>query len=145
MIIRPRRKVTKVFIHCTASNNSKLHGTELLKEVGRWHLARGFKEIGYHYLIDMAGRIMEGRDLEKIPAAQKGHNTGSIAICVHGLSHFTQDSMDALVALCRAINKAYPEGLTFHGHCEVEPNKTCPVFDYKKLLELAPDGRSMLK
>jgi hypothetical protein len=104
--------------------------------VWKWHVDENrWSDIGYHYLIDKRGNVMHGRPLEKTPAAQKGHNTGTIAIMVHGLEWFTEDSMKALRHLCRQINLAYSGRISFHGHCEVS-NKSCPVFEYKRILML---------
>jgi len=140
---KPSRPVDRVFIHCSASDAVYLAGEELVAEIRRWHLARGFREIGYHFVIDKAGRVMAGRSLEKTPAAQEGHNAGTIAICVHGLlrDRFTAEALDTLAFLCRQINAAYGGAVTFHGHCEVNREKTCPVFDYKAVLELDAEGR----
>lgn len=140
---KPARAVHAVFIHCSASDDPRLAGAELVAEIRRWHLARKFADVGYHFLIDKAGRILEGRGLEKIPAAQKGHNAGSIAICVHGLAieKFTPEALDSLGFLARAIDAAYGGRITFHGHREVNRAKTCPVLDYKTLLGLDEKGR----
>ena len=107
-----------------------------------WHIARGWSTVGYHYFIRKDGTIEEGRNLESIPAAQKGYNTGSIAICAHGLEKdkFTEVQLQAVKELCKTINKAYGGFLRFRGHCEVA-NKDCPVFDYKELLELDENGK----
>lgn len=134
---KPKRNVTKVFIHCSASDNPAHDGVEIIRE---WHLARGFNDIGYHYYIAKDGSVEKGRSLSKIPAAQKGHNTGSIAICVGGLNNFSDAQMKSLVELCKEINEAYDFLITFHGHREVEPKKTCPVFDYKSVLNLDSKG-----
>ena len=136
MFNKPKRKVTKVFIHCSASDNTS-HDLEAIRQ---WHFARGFRDIGYHFVITKYGEIQKGRNLEWIPAAQKGHNAGSIAICVCGLKTFTKESLESLVELCKEINKSH-KNITFHGHCEVNPNKTCPVFDYKALLNLNKNGK----
>ncbi len=135
MFGKPRRKVSKVFIHCSASD-AKSHDN--VRTILRWHLARGFSDIGYHYVITKDGVLHEGRPLRLIPAAQKGHNTGSIAICVTGLTRFTARQMHTLVGLCIEIN--YAMDVTFHGHTEVNPLKTCPVFGYREVLQLNPDG-----
>lgn len=84
--------------------------------------------------------MLPGRGLEKTPAAQKGCNTGTVAICVHGLESFSQAALDACRYLCAEINEDYDGRITFHGHCEVSP-KACPVFDYKGLLSLDRFGR----
>ena len=132
---KPLRDVDRVFIHCSASDDEGLRGEEMVNEIRRWHLARGFSNVGYHFLIDREGNILPGRTMELIPAAQKGHNTGTIAIMVHGLEDFSFESLKACKILCAAINEAYAGLISFHGHCEVS-EKICPVFDYKTLLEL---------
>ncbi len=129
---KPQRKISKVFIHCSDSDNQTHDNIQTMRE---WHIARGFDDVGYHYFIRKSGQIENGRPIENVPAAQEGHNTGSIAICVSGSKEYTNQSMEALKMLCIAINKAYNGKITFHGHCEVS-SKTCPVFDYKRVLKL---------
>lgn len=136
---KPRRPVARVFIHCSADDNPNNDNAATMH---RWHLERGFAEIGYHYFIRKDGTIQVGRDIEKVPAAQEGHNTGSIAICLHGLTKekFTAAQINALQSLCKKINVAYSKSITFHGHREVAA-KLCPVFDYKAALRLDKFGR----
>lgn len=136
--IKPKRAVDRVFLHCSASNNPKHNNVETMRA---WHLARGFKDIGYHYFITTQGAVLAGRPLEQTPAAQEGNNTGTIAICLHGLNveDFTLAQFDSLRQLCDQINAAYPGRVTFHGHREVA-NKLCPVFDYKAVLGLDNEG-----
>lgn len=135
MFEKPRRKVSKVFIHCSASD-VKSHDN--VRTIRRWHLARGFSDIGYHYIITRNGKLHEGRPLRLIPAAQKRHNTGSIAICVTGLVQFSAVQMQTLISLSIEIDEALD--VTFHGHNEVNPMKACPVFNYGAVLQLEPDG-----
>lgn len=132
---KPERQIDRVFLHCSASDDEFLEGEGLVGTVRNWHLARNFSDVGYHFLIDKLGKVMLGRDLEKIPAAQKGHNTGTIAIMVHGLTDFAPASLTACHQLCKQINTVYEGRISFHGHCEVS-SKSCPVFDYKSLLNL---------
>ena len=139
-IKKPKRNVAKVFLHCSASDHAHHDNAETMD---KWHKERGWSGIGYHYFIRKDGVIQVGRDIEKVPAAQRGHNTGSIAICVHGLdvNKFTKEQRASLTALCLTLNKLYRGGLTFHGHREVEKNKACPVFNYRLWLRLDKDGR----
>lgn len=150
---KPARPVSRVFLHCSASDNP-LH--DCISAIRGWHVdGNGWRDVGYHYFIQSDGTIQQGRDLELIPAAQVGHNTGSIAICLHGLteSRFTGAQRNALFNLCQRIDHTYrtprasalaqyawEQTVTFHGHCEVS-NKTCPVFDYKEWLSLDDKGR----
>lgn len=136
VFVKPKRVINKVFVHCSASENEAHDDVSVIKQ---WHLARGWSDVGYHFYIKKNGLIQKGRPLHVVPAAQKGHNTGSIAICLGGLKEFTEAQFDSLRELCDTIRKEMPH-VTFHGHCEVEPNKTCPVFDYKKVLGLNNKG-----
>lgn len=45
---------------------------------------RGWKDVGYHYMIDWEGRILEGRPVELLGAHVEKHNTGSIGIVLMG-------------------------------------------------------------
>lgn len=138
---KPARAVTRVFLHCSASDNPD-HDNAATMDA--WHKQRGWSGIGYHLFIRKSGLIEKGRDLEKVPAAQAGHNTGTIAVCLHGLAvdRFTEAQFSSLIGLCQQINIAYGGRVTFHGHREVA-NKACPVFDYKQVLGL--DGRGYLR
>ena len=136
--VKPARDVSRVFLHCSASGRPEHDDVSVIRE---WHLERGWSDVGYHFFIRSDGLIQEGRPLEKIPAAQGGHNTGTIAICLHGLvsSDFSLGQFNSLQNLCHQINRAYDDAITFHGHCEVS-DKDCPVFNYKHVLALSEQG-----
>lgn len=140
---KPKRRITKVFIHCSASDNIYHDNIETIT---RWHKERGFKEIGYHYYINKQGIIFEGRSLEKTPASQKNYNLDTIAICLGGLkkANFTEAQFTSLKSLCKAMSNVYNDNITFHGHKEVA-NKECPVFDYKAVLQLDEKGKLGIK
>ncbi|WP_275789718.1 peptidoglycan recognition protein family protein [Pararhizobium gei] len=135
---KPTRPVTRVFLHCSASDNPAHDNAATMDQ---WHKERGWAGIGYNLFIRKSGLLEIGRSLEVTPAAQAGHNTGTIAICLHGLKaeNFTQAQFATLKSLCDQINVAYGGKVTFHGHCEVA-RKACPVFDYKRILSLDSGG-----
>ena len=137
MFSKPSRKVHRVFIHCSASDYAHHDNIDTMKS---WHLARGFSDVGYHFFIQKDGTLEYGRDIEKTPAAQKGHNLYTLAICMHGLKeeNFTQKQFDTLNKLAIQIDHNY-ENVSFHGHCEVS-KKACPVFNYRKVLDLGRYG-----
>ena len=140
---KPDRPVDRVFIHCSASDSTEHDDVEVIR---KWHTeppphGRGWSDVGYHFFIRKTGRVEKGRPIERTPAAQRGNNTGTIAICLHGLKaeKFTGHQFRALVKLTSDIDEAYDSQITFHGHCEVAA-KDCPVFDYKRVLGLSDDG-----
>lgn len=139
MFTKPKRPVSRVFLHCSASD---VPAHDNVATMRAWHLANGWSDVGYHFFIRKDGTLEAGRSLELTPAAQSGHNTGTIAICCHGLdaAKFTAAQFATLQALCREIDAAYDGAVTFHGHREVA-NKLCPVFDYRAVLGLDSKGR----
>lgn len=139
MFIKPERVVKRVFIHCSASDNPDHDDISVIR---RWHVeGNGWKDVAYHSFIKKDGTVQQGRDLEKTPAAQAGHNKNTIATCLHGLDvdQFTDEQKNSLFAYCEEINQAYGGDITFHGHKEVS-NKTCPVIDYVSILNLDEQG-----
>lgn len=134
----PHRDVNTVFLHCSATSNTEIDA----ETVHHWHTVdNGWSAIGYHFFITSDGVIQYGRDLELTPAAQSGYNTGTIAICANGLvpNDFSPEQLQVVKDLCLDIQKEYNFPLRFRGHTEVAA-KSCPVFDYKALLELDAEG-----
>lgn len=136
LFVAPKRLVKRVFIHCSASDNPEHDDIAIIRQ---WHLERGFSDVGYHFFIKKNGTIQRGRNIEVKPAAQENNNAHTIAICCAGLSKFTDAQFDSLKKLAASIHRKIPNA-TFHGHCEVNSSKTCPVFDYKSLLGLDNKG-----
>ena len=75
------RQINKIIIHCTATKEGQFVD---VAEVTKWHKARGFNTIGYHYLIGLNGEIWTGRPLEQAGAHTEGYNANSIGICYVG-------------------------------------------------------------
>ena len=142
--VKPQREVSRVFLHCTASDHPHHDNMETLRD---WHVrGNGWSDVGYHELITFNGDILAGRSLERIPAAQKGHNRGTIAIALSGGQNgqsvaFTAAQLETLRRRCQQINEAYGRAVTFHGHKEVAPGRACPVYDYQTILGLDGEGR----
>jgi len=142
-IEKPKRSINKIFIHCTAYPHQDIFGDSLVETITKWHKARGWSTIGYHGVIDCQGLYIPGRDFEKTPAAQGGHNTGTLAFSLDGLHihQFNQKQFTTLLFLADQLDSLYGNTITYHGHCEVNPNKSCPVFNYKKVLGISTDGK----
>ena len=130
------RQITEIIIHCSATPEGKDFSAA---DIDRWHKDRGFKMIGYHYVIYRDGSIHTSRPLEMVGAHCKGHNAHSIGICyIGGLAPNgrakdtrTPAQKDSLWALVQALLKQFPNA-TVHGHREFA-NKDCPCFDVKDL------------
>ena len=131
--IVPRRTITLLIVHCTATPA----GREVsLAEVDQWHRQRGWKGIGYHYLIRLDGTVEPGRPEAEIGAHCQNHNAHSLGICyVGGLDSQNRPADTrtpaqrlALRALLETLHARYPHALIV-GHHLFNPSKACPCFD----------------
>jgi N-acetylmuramoyl-L-alanine amidase len=75
------REINYIVIHCAATKPSM---DVPIERVRKWHLDRGWSDIGYHYYITRDGKIHKGRDLSVIGAHVSGYNKNSIGICYEG-------------------------------------------------------------
>ena len=144
-----KKPVDTIFVHCAATRPEWLAGSPLsekIKEMTRWHKAKGWSAIGYHWIIDRDGTVAGGRD-EKTPGAHvAGHNTGSIGVCLiggHGSSendpfskNYTTEQEIALFNLIQDI-KTRASITQIRGHNEVAA-KACPGFNVKRWLQGKP-------
>lgn len=111
-----------------------------MADVTGWHKARGFRTIGYHYLVGLDGTVHAGRPESEVGAHCLGRNAGSIGVCyVGGLDAETRQPRDtrtpaqrrALRRLVDSLRRRYPHA-TVHGHREFAA-KACPCFDIADL------------
>ena len=75
------RKIDEIIIHCSATAEGRNFTVE---DVRRWHKARGFVDVGYHYLVYLDGSVHVGRPLAQVGAHCLGHNAHSIGVCYIG-------------------------------------------------------------
>lgn len=83
-----RHPVREIIVHCSDTPPSWMAGRDIAdqrKEIRRWHVEeRGWKDIGYHWIIGRDGRVAMGRQETVIGAHVEGHNSGTIGICLIG-------------------------------------------------------------
>lgn len=134
-IVNNPRNITKIIVHCSATPEGKDFTTANIKQ---WHLARGFKDIGYHWVIYRDGSVHQGRSESVAGAHTTGYNSTSIGVCyIGGVAKDGKTPKDtrteaqkiALVNLLKELKQRYPKA-TIHGHREFA-NKACPSFDAK--------------
>ena len=103
--LRLRSKTDLIVIHHSASADVSA------AEIHRWHRAKGWAGIGYHFVIRRDGSVERGRPQETIGAhAGEGVNSHSIGICLCGNFMETLPSdaqMVSLVELVVWLRKAY--------------------------------------
>lgn len=129
------RHISEIIVHCSATPEGK---DFTVAQIRQWHLARGFRDIGYHYVIYRDGSIHTGRALAITGAHCTGHNTHSIGVCYIGgcaadgktpKDTRTQAQRVALTSLLRRLKAQFPNA-RIYGHKDFA-NKACPCFDAK--------------
>lgn len=118
-----------------------------IDEVRAWHTRdRGWRDIGYHFLIDRNGKVGTGRPLEQIGAHVRGRNSGSIGIALfggHGSAktdkfedNFTPEQDAALRQLLAELKNRFSISKV-SGHNEYAA-KACPGFKVSAWLKNIP-------
>ena len=134
------REIHEVIVHCASTRPNWMAentGEERVSEIRRWHVEDNrWSDIGYHYVIDRDGKTYPGRPITRIGAHVKGHNKGTIGVCLiggHGAAatdsfadHFTDVQARSLRGLIAGLSETYRiERIS--GHNEYS-NKGCPGF-----------------
>lgn len=142
------RQIKQIIVHCTATRPDwweKKTINEQVKEVEKWHVVdRGWKAIGYHYLIGRNGEVVQGRPIEMIGSHAKGQNKDSIGIALFGgfgsdaddlaTEHFTPLQLAAAYDLIRKLQGQYNvKNERVIGHNRIS-SKACPGFRVQKWL-----------
>jgi len=145
------RHINEIIVHTFATKEGWMRGkpfADKVAEVKRWHLLRGFNDIGYHFLISREGEVATGRDLGVAGAHTKGHNANSIGISLEGgYGHSRQDDfLDVYTvaqgkALLQLVDRLQAEfGITMISPHNKYANKECPAFDLDAFLASSPIG-----
>ncbi len=140
--------------HCSATKaNSDIGAAEITV----MHKRRGFRTVGYHFVIRRNGEIETGRPLMQQGAHVKGHNRDNIGICLIGgvddnnkpENNFTRNQFDSLRYLITDLSSKYGiKEVDIKGHRDWFPDlngdgildrrdwlKDCPAFTLAKLLQ----------
>lgn len=108
------RQIKYIVLHCSATKEGVPFGIE---DIDRWHRQRGFRKVGYHYVIEIDGEIRKGRDIAEIGAHVQGSNANSIGICyIGGLDADgnpkdtrTEEQKASLFYLLQQLREQFPE------------------------------------
>ena len=127
------RKITEIIVHCSATPEGK---DFTVADITRWHKARKFVTIGYHYVIYRNGEVHNGRPERQVGAHCTGHNSYSIGVCyIGGIAKDGKTPKDtrtsaqklALERLLKHLKERFPNA-TIRGHRDFAA-KACPSFD----------------
>jgi N-acetylmuramoyl-L-alanine amidase len=129
------RNIDFIVIHCTAtSQDTKI---ESIKKY--WQTVLGWKNYGYHFIIDKNGNTLQLTDINKIANGVKNYNHNSIHISyVGGINILgiptdtrTDQQKKSILSKIIELKKIFPHA-KIQGHKDF-PNvkKACPSFNAK--------------
>jgi len=129
----PHFPIRFIVVHYSATPRGR---PVTVEEIDGWHKARGWKGIGYHYVIYLDGSVHKGRPDNVVGAHVANHNTGALGICwiggtVDGKSADTRTPAQtaSLIALIKRLLAEHP-GAKVVGHRDMPGAATeCPGFD----------------
>jgi len=154
------QKIKNIFLHCSDSAFGEVRIIE------SWHKQRGWKSIGYHYVIlngrpfkdvryfdFLDGQIQPGHALNDDPIFQNfevgthvaGRNSSSLGVCLIGTHEFTDAQLTVskwlMTSLLKKFQLQIPDVL---GHYE-DPgaNKTCPNIPMEHFREFLKDTSTL--
>lgn len=143
------RKINHIVIHASATKEGEFFNAA---DIEKWHKKRGFKKIGYHYVVLLDGTVEKGRPDDSIGAHVKDFNKNSIGVCyIGGLDKNgkpkdtrTDPQKESLLNLLESLKSDYKDA-EISGHRDFSPDlnkngiiekhefiKACPCFDAKK-------------
>lgn len=157
-------KIHSIVIHCAATRNGvslARKGISAAQRIDDMHAQRGFKRgemskakfnshlkaIGYHFVIDVDGKVETGRALCEQGAHVKGHNKDSIGICLVGgvtidgknFGRYTKSQWASLTELISRLKRKFPRAHILGHRDFIGVNKDCPCFDVGEWL-IEPDA-----
>lgn len=148
MNYKPITRVDYLVVHCSATRAGQ---PKTAADIRRMHLERGWKDIGYHYVIRLDGVVEKGRKDDRPGAHVEGFNSRSLGICLIGgldaagkaANTYTPAQLSALADLLRTLRARYPVAEIL-GHRDLSPDrnkdgkitrnewvKECPCFDVR--------------
>ena len=153
-----QRKLTDyLVVHAAATRPEMDIG---VKDIRKWHMAKGWSDIGYHRVIRRDGTVENGRDINLVGAHVQGHNSRSIGICLAGgldsnaqpVDNFTDKQKASLFYLLTELKSQHPSAKIV-GHRDLSPDldgdgviekhewlKSCPCFNVPKWWDVCHDN-----
>lgn len=130
------RLIQRIIIHCSGTKLEQLCNAEI---IDKWHKEKGYKCIGYHYVILPDGTVEIGRKEQEKGAHCQGYNSDSIGICyIGGLDKNgrpadtrTIEQKIELINIIQDLCSRY-KIKSIAGHNFYNKNKACPCFNAKE-------------
>ncbi len=133
------RNIKRIVLHCTATPQN----TTVQSILNYWKNVKGWKNPGYHYLVEANGKVHNLLPVNEIANGARGYNYNSIHISYIGgidneknpMDNRTDAQKQATLALIATLRLNYIN-VPILGHRDL-PNvtKACPSFDVKNWIK----------
>ena len=152
IVYRARKETQRIILHDSHTTPDIEHG----EDVPRWSamardggLRMGLLGVGYHFVVERDGTVVETRKRHLVGTHTPGHNMDSIGVCLVGgregsggdlgVNNFTRRQKRSLLELVAGLRKEFSSfgDIPVLGHSEVQKyrNKSladCPCMDMEE-------------
>lgn len=138
------REIKYLVVHCTATNQD----TKIQSLIDYWRKVLGWKNNGYHFIIDKNGNTSKITPIDKIANGVKGYNQYCIHISYIGgidskgkaVDNRTIAQKESLLYYLRDLKRKFPKAKIL-GHREFAGvKKECPCFnaseEYEEIFDI---------
>jgi uncharacterized protein with LGFP repeats len=129
-------RATRVTVHHTDGRQTMTEAETAaeVRSIQRFHMGRerGWDDVGYHFLIDGAGRVVEGRPADTLGAHVMSANENNIGVALMGdfeKTHPTRAQVESLTRLVSYLAVKYKEDPSQRGFLQPHRhygNTDCP-------------------
>lgn len=106
--------------HTTGEHVGRNDSAAWMRSIQRYHLGKGWSDIGYHFVVDQNGAVFEGRGWDVQGAHASGHNSDTIGVAFLGDGdRVTDAALHSIANLYAAACDYYGTDLVLQGHRDV--------------------------
>jgi len=135
----PGRTIDTIVYHCSDTESGDVKG------IRNYHVTvKGWKDIGYHYVITRTGELQLGRPITSTGAHVEGANTTTIGICLIGKTKFNEVQFETMRHIDSELKRSITSIKFSKPHNSYptakKQGKTCPNFDVDAVLNKTVKG-----
>jgi len=136
-LLRPASEFEKITVHHVGKcRNFDIHRSSVVRDLDgvlNEHMERNYGDIGYHFIVDYAGRLWEGRSLSYEGAHVAGKNDGNVGIVCMGNFDMQDPSEEQLITVEQIVS-------VLREHFRIKQNQ---VFGHRDLGHSACPGENL--
>ena len=131
MNFKPLARVDFLAVHCSADPAATAWDVDAAT-IRQRHRQKGWRDIGFHFVIRMGGMVEAGRPVTQPGAHEPRINSRSLGICLVGYAPFTPAQLGSLETLLRDLKTQHPEAEVIGLRDVPGVRSTSPGFDVRE-------------